>query len=108
MGDHELFDVLQRAMQGSDEAFLQLCQEKGRSVLYLCLQFCTSAQDAERAAQEVFVQMHKQMHTLRSPADFKVWLNKIIFRVCRETRRPSPVSRHIIFVQEFTDATVTG
>lgn len=81
--------LVEKAQQGGRDAFLALCEQCGKDVLYICIKTMGNRHDGEDAAQEVLLSMQKSISSLRDPAAFRMWLNKIIRSVCLRQKRMS-------------------
>ncbi|MDL2323606.1 sigma-70 family RNA polymerase sigma factor [Ruminococcaceae bacterium OttesenSCG-928-A16] len=99
--------LVQKAMQGDNQAFVALCEAKGSEILYVCIKIMQNQQDGEDAAQEVFIQMQKYILGLQSADAFNVWLNRIIFHAClnlkRKTKRAKgelPLEHYVGLLEE--------
>lgn len=81
--DHQyLAQLVRQAQSGSSDAFAELyvatCQRQYRfSYQYLKNEFL-----AQDAVQETYIQVLKNISTLRDPLLFSAWLNQINMRVC--------------------------
>lgn len=79
--------LVQKSVQDDKDAFAQLLEEVGRSILYMCIKLTGNKQDGEDAAQEVFIRLQKNIHRLKNPAVFRVWLNRIVVSTCTDQWR---------------------
>jgi len=84
-------DLLSRARAGEAAAFAAILKAHQRSVFSLALRMLSDWQRAEDLAQEVFLQLHRNLLTLQSDAHLAFWLrkvtmNKAIDRLRREPR----------------------
>src|SRR5438128_4236811 len=70
----ELTILLQRAITGDISAFEQIVLRHERRVLTLAWRLLGSMQDAEDAAQEVFLRAFRFLHRFDSRRRFEPWL----------------------------------
>ncbi len=84
---NRLTALIAKAIRRDEDAFTELCNLKGQSVLYLCIKIMGNTQDGEDAAQEVFVNMYNQIGQLQHPEAFSVWLHRLILGTCNKVRR---------------------
>lgn len=87
MEDKKFLRLLRKAVKQDRRAFVEVCRQKSRVILYLCKGYMASQQDAEDAAQEVFLQMQLHIAELREPEAFNAWLNRLVFYTCNNMRR---------------------
>ncbi|MDL2325279.1 RNA polymerase sigma factor [Ruminococcaceae bacterium OttesenSCG-928-A16] len=86
MKTEHLYPLIEKAADGDKAAFIELCNEVGKDVLFICVKIMGHWQDGEDAAQEVFIKMQKGIKNLQNPASFTVWLNRIIKSACNNAR----------------------
>lgn len=79
--------VVERAKAGDPAAFEQLIDCYKHKVLSTSWRMLGNREDAQDAAQEVFLRVHKYLSGFRSDQDFAAWLYKIIVNVCRDQIR---------------------
>lgn len=82
---------LTRALAGDGAAFGMLVRLHQRSVFSLALRMLSDRQGAEDLAQEVFLQLHRNLAAIESAAHLAFWLRKVtlnrsIDRLRREPR----------------------
>lgn len=84
----ELVDIIQQAQCGDDEAFAAIVQRfQDMAVGYAFAQL-GNFHLAEDAAQEAFVQIHRDLAQLREPLAFPGWFRTVLYKQCnRITRR---------------------
>jgi RNA polymerase sigma factor (sigma-70 family) len=87
--DHEHISSLVRSAQQGDElAFTELVGIFQDLVVAYATSILGNFALAQDAAQEAFVDAHRQLSTLREPLAFSAWLRTIVFKHCdRLTRR---------------------
>ena len=87
----ETEELLTRALAGDAAAFGMLVRAQQRSVYSLALRMLSDRQKAEDLAQEVFLQLHRNLASVESGAHLHFWLRKVtvnrsIDRLRREPR----------------------
>ena len=87
MEKQELHDLIKSASKGDEAAFLQLYEEKSRSILFRISQIMGGSYDVEDIAQEVVIKMYQSIGKLRSPENFNAWLQSIIMNECYAVMR---------------------
>ena len=84
-------DSLSRARVGDAAAFTVLVKAHQRSVFSLGLRMLSDWQQAEDLAQEVFLQLHRNLVSIQSPAHLAFWLRKVTMnRAIDRLRREPP------------------
>jgi len=68
---------IEQVKGGSTPAFEALYHQYKRTVYALCLRNTRNAADAEDLTQEVFLQVHRRICSLRNCAAFKSWLYRV-------------------------------
>lgn len=76
-------NLLQRALAGDGAATQSLVQTYQQPVLRLALSILDDPNEAEEAAQDVFVTALGALETYRGEASFKTWLLSITINQCR-------------------------
>lgn len=79
-----LTDLIELSKQGDPEAQEALVLETQNKVYYHCKKFLKNDQDAQDATQDVLIAMLTKLDTLREPAAFWGWLNRITANRCKE------------------------
>jgi RNA polymerase sigma-70 factor (ECF subfamily) len=90
--------VIERAQAGDAAAFDQLIVCFQRKVVSTAWRVLGNQDDALDAAQEVFIKLHRYLHTFRVDQDFSAWLYRLIVNACHDTRKRRP--RHISLEEE--------
>ena len=70
-------ELLTRALAGETAAFAALVREQQRSVYSLALRMLGDRQKAEDLAQEVFLQLHRNLASIESVTHLTFWLRKV-------------------------------
>ena len=76
-GVERIFELVQRAQKGDDEAFLELFQRYENDLYRMAFVYVKNQEDALDVVQETAYRAFKNISTLRNPAFFKTWLLKI-------------------------------
>lgn len=90
--------MIERAQTGDRAAFDQLITLFQRKVVSTAWRVLGNQEDALDAAQEVFIKLHRYLHTFRTDQDFQAWLYRLIINACHDTRKRRP--RHISLEEE--------
>ena len=70
-------ELIQALREGSESAFAELVHAYGGRIYNTALSFLQNAEDAEELAQDVFVAVHRGIHSFRSEAGLSTWLYRI-------------------------------
>lgn len=79
--------LIRRAQGGDEEAFAQLVAEHRRAVYRAAYAALGSAADADDAAQETFVAVHRTLGAFRGESAFRTWVLAIAWRKALDRRR---------------------
>lgn len=79
-----------RALAGDLEAFEAIIRHWERPVLGLCVRLLGRLEDAEDAAQEVFLRLHRNLKQFDRERAFEPWLYRITVNACLDRRRQRP------------------
>ncbi len=79
--------LVRQAGCGDRQALADLCHAVGKKVLFSVMRLMPRSQDAEDVAQEVLRRLCGNIHTLKDPRAFYVWLNRIVLNEVREHAR---------------------
>src|SRR5262252_3391449 len=80
----ELKILLSRAASGDAAAFEQIVVRHERRVLTLSWRLLGAMEDAQDAAQEVFLRTFKYLHRFDTQKPFEPWLVRMTVNVCRD------------------------
>jgi RNA polymerase sigma-70 factor, ECF subfamily len=83
----ELAETLRRAQAGDLAAFGRIMEAHERRVLRVALRLLNNPQDAQDAAQEVFLRLYKKLKGLDSLRGCEPWLYRVTVNVCRDMAR---------------------
>jgi RNA polymerase sigma-70 factor (ECF subfamily) len=84
--------VFERALAGDLDAFEMLMRSHERQVLGTALRLLGRLEDAQDAAQEVFIRLFRHLKKLRSAEAVGPWLYRVTVNVCNDAsqkRRPA-------------------
>ena len=76
--------LLQRAKTGDIAAFEQLIVLHEQRVFQTALRLLRNVEDAQDAAQDVFLRLHKHLNSFDEERNFHSWLYRIVINVCRD------------------------
>ena len=79
--------LLNRARQGDGDAFEELVRAHEKTVYHLALRQLGNREDAEDAAQEVFLKAYTALGSFRGESRVSVWLYRITSNVCTDFLR---------------------
>jgi RNA polymerase sigma-70 factor (ECF subfamily) len=85
--------LVRRAQHGDATAFDDLARVRIDHVYRLAVAILRSEMDARDAIQEALVSAWRHLPTLRDPAHFDVWLDRIVINACRMSLRHRRVVR---------------
>src|SRR5215471_9515556 len=87
-GDQPEFTLLlERAIAGDASAFEQIIVRHERRVFTLAWRLLGSFEDAQDAAQEVFLRAFRYLHRFDKARPFEPWLVRMTVNVCRDLAR---------------------
>lgn len=105
MEKHMFFELVKKAQRGDQEAFAALCKEKSRDVLYFATSLMGNIHDGEDAAQEIFIQLQKNIKQLKNPELFHVWFHKIMIRTCSHLRNKRMKTKNNVTIEDYENIT---
>jgi len=82
--------LLTRALSGETAAFAALVRDQQRSVYSLALRMLCDRQKAEDLAQEVFLQLHRNLASIESVTHLAFWLRKVTLNRAIDRLRREP------------------
>jgi RNA polymerase sigma-70 factor (ECF subfamily) len=82
--------LLRLAQSGDPEAFATLLRTHEALVAGTALRLLGSRQDAQDAAQEVFLKLHRRLWQIEDTGNLPGWLYRVTVNVCRDIRRKRP------------------
>lgn len=83
----EVAVLLGRAVAGDISAFEQVIGRFERRVMTLAFRLLGTTEDAQDAAQEVFLRVYRRLHRFDSGRLFEPWLVRMTVNVCRDLGR---------------------
>lgn len=91
MAQHGGEDALARSARGDASAFEEIVRGHQAMVYSLAYHFLGDAPEAEEVAQDVFVQLHRSLATIKSASHLVFWLRKVaVHRSIDRARRLRP------------------
>ena len=78
----QLTPLISKTVSGDRDAFTQLIQSHMGIIFSKARRNAKSAEDAEDITQKVILQVYKYICSLKNPAAFSSWLNRIILNEC--------------------------
>jgi RNA polymerase sigma-70 factor (ECF subfamily) len=86
--------VVRRTLTGDSAAFEQVVLRYQRRVLALALRLLRTMDDAQDAAQEVFLRAFKYLHRFDPEKPVEPWLMRMTLNVCRDIGRKRQQRHH--------------
>src|SRR6266404_8700105 len=86
-----LDDRLERSALGDQVAFEQIVRQHQGMVFSLACHYLRDRSLAEELAQEVFLNLHQNLHTIKSPEHLTFWLRKVTSHRCIDQARRQKV-----------------
>jgi RNA polymerase sigma factor (sigma-70 family) len=99
-------ETISKAMQGDTEAFSEIYRTYYKRVYFMGVQYFKNEDTAKDVVQEVFIKVHKQIHTLKTPKAFSSWLHVLTYRICQNRNRRKLVVYELsddVQVEDFAD-----
>ena len=87
MTKEEELTLLQRAQKGDGDAFEEIVRIHEKTVYHLALRQLGNREDAEDAAQEVFLKAYTGLGSFRGESRLSVWLYRITNNICVDMLR---------------------
>src|SRR5690348_6384445 len=78
------------AKAGDLQAFERLLRQHERLVLATALRLLGNLEDAQDAAQEVFLKLHRNLAKVQLSGNLTAWLYRVTVNVCHDHRRRHP------------------
>jgi RNA polymerase sigma-70 factor, ECF subfamily len=89
------YALLRRTSQGDQQAFAELMQRHQNRVYRLALRLLRQAQEAEDAAQEVFLKAYQNAGRFNPTGTVAAWLNRITANHCLNLLRSRNVRKEV-------------
>ena len=83
----EIASLVQRTLSGDSPAFECIISRYERRVVSLAMKLLGTIEDAQDAAQEVFLRAYKYLHRLDLQKPIEPWLMRMTVNVCRNIGR---------------------
>lgn len=99
---------LSRACAGDSAAFAALVRAHQRSVFSLALRMLSDWQRAEDLAQEVFLQLHRNLSSVQSAAHLAFWLRKVTVNKAIDRARRERVLQLVPLEQDLAPLDESG
>jgi RNA polymerase sigma-70 factor (ECF subfamily) len=103
----EFSRLLRLARAGDMAAFEQIIIHHERHVLLTALRLLGRLEDAQDAAQEVFIRLYKYLHRFDEKREFLPWLYRMTVNVCRDISRKQPRAG-LLSLEEIPDPPVVA
>jgi len=87
MDDKRLLRLVKKARSGDKDAFCDLVNLKGKSIVYIATNLMGNKADGEDAAQEAVIALGRNIGKLKKAELFDAWMYRIIFNVCMDAKR---------------------
>jgi RNA polymerase sigma-70 factor (ECF subfamily) len=104
----ELASLVRRTLSGDSGAFEQVILRYERRVVTLAMKLLGTTEDAQDAAQEVFLKAYRYLHRLDLQKPIEPWLMRITVNVCRNIGRKRQRRLNTFSESETADAAVAG
>lgn len=89
-------DAFAQARQGDKTAFEALVIGHERLVLRTAWRLLGHREDAQDAAQEVFLRLYKNIRKLRDDTLLEAWLYRVTLNVCQDLRRKRSSTKQLV------------
>ena len=73
---------IERIIKGDHEAFSWIVDKYKDLVYTLCIRMLISEEDAEEAAQDVFVKVYRSINNFQGKSKFSTWIYRITYNQC--------------------------
>jgi len=87
MDDRRLLRLVKKARSGNQDAFCDLVNLKGKSIVYIATNLMGNKADGEDAAQEAVIALGRNIGKLKKAELFDAWMYRIVFNVCMDAKR---------------------
>ena len=86
MSDQKLF--VEKLKKNDPQAFTTLVGQNNERIYNICYGFLRNKEDAEDVAQEVFIEIHRNISTFREESSLTTWMHRIaVNRSLNEIRK---------------------
>lgn len=97
MQEQQDADIIQRVLQGDRSAYALLVDRHRHLVYTLALRMLNNAEDAEEAAQDVFIKAYHALRAYNGKSKFSTWLYTITRNTCISRSRSN---KQVVMPQE--------
>jgi RNA polymerase sigma-70 factor (ECF subfamily) len=97
-------DIFLLAKAGRKEAFELVVREHSSLVFSIAYHFLANAALAEEIAQDIFLDLYRNLHKLESPAHLLAWLRRSTANRCIDTSRKSSYRSEVQLADTFHPA----
>lgn len=87
MEEKRLLRIIEEAIGGSNDAFIELMNAKSKDVFYIASSLMKNKHDGEDAAQDAIVLIKQNIGRLQSAEAFNVWMYRIVNSVCMNMQK---------------------
>jgi RNA polymerase sigma-70 factor (ECF subfamily) len=103
-GPEDRARTLEAAKAGDLEAFERLMRQNERLVFATSWRLLGNLEDAQDAAQEVFLRLYRNLAKVEASGSLTSWLYRVTVNVCHDYRRREPVTEPVDSWDEITTA----
>jgi RNA polymerase sigma factor (sigma-70 family) len=104
----EIVSLVQRTLNGDSAAFESIILRYERRVVALAMKLLGTTEDAQDAAQEVFLRAYKYLHRLDLQKPIEPWIMRMTVNVCKNVARKRQRRLDTFSESEMLDASVAG
>jgi RNA polymerase sigma-70 factor (ECF subfamily) len=79
--------LVKEAVDGDDEAFVQLVRRYKRRVFGLAARFARDGDELDDICQDIFIKIYENLGKFRNEAPFEHWLSRVSIRTCYDALR---------------------
>ena len=83
----EILEAVNRILQGETQKFRIIIDQYSDSIFRICRSYLKDHEEAEDAAQEIFLRVFKSLGTFRLDRNFRTWLFAIVFNSLKSRYR---------------------
>ncbi len=107
---NDLSLLISQASSGNTDAFESIVRRFERRVLTTALRLLGNLEDAQDAAQEVFLKTHRHLGRFDQERKFEPWLYRVTVNVCRDTwrRQTTGTAMRLEMPEQIADSQAMG
>ncbi|HQQ03027.1 MAG TPA: sigma-70 family RNA polymerase sigma factor, partial [Bacteroidales bacterium] len=79
--------LIQRTLQGDQNAFAQLVEKYKQPAFGIAYQITANREDAEEIAMDAFVKAYQALNTFKFESKFSTWLYRIVYNTAISKKR---------------------